>query len=104
MFPRFFPLVMGSIFWACTGSAGAQPDLPSGLGLPKDAAAFVKRTAECNHWGSEEVTSPARRQEIRKALRRLKCHRLEVDERTLRNRYHDAPTVLDAIEEAKALS
>ncbi len=104
MFSRFACLVVACVGWACTGWVGAQPDLPSGRGLPKDAAAFVKRTGQCNHWGSEEVTSAARRQEIRKALRRLKCSRLEADERALRNKYHDAPTVLDAIEEAKALS
>ncbi len=77
---------------------------PSPPGTPKDAAAFISRTAACNHWAGEEAYSPQRAKEIRQAVRRLKCSRLEADERRLREKYRGAPAVLEAIEEAKSLS
>jgi hypothetical protein len=62
--------------------------------------AFIARRTECNHWGGEEPYDAQRRNEIERAVRDLRCNRLDKDEAKLRKRYRtnrELPTLLDAV-------
>lgn len=50
---------------------------------PKTVRAFIARRTDCNHWGGEEPYDAARRREINRAVRDLRCTRLDRDEAKL---------------------
>ena len=83
---------------AAAGAEAAQPAAPP---LPKDVKAFVDRRAGCDHWAGEEPYDADRRQEIARATRRLRCDRLERDERRLLKRHAGSPRAVEAVREVR---
>lgn len=69
--------------------------------VPRDVGQFMMRYASCEHWGGEEPYDAARRREIERAVRELRCDRLRTDEETLNRRYFDKPDILTSITLAK---
>ena len=54
---------------------------------PRDIAAYAERRAECEHWGGEEPYDKDRLAEINRAVRELRCSRLDADRRALARKY-----------------
>jgi hypothetical protein len=54
---------------------------------PRPVRSFLERRAGCNHWGGEEAYDAERAQQIARAVRGLRCDRLEADERRLKRQY-----------------
>ena len=48
---------------------------------------FISRRAGCNHWGGEEPYDADRAAQIAAALRKLRCDRIEADERRIKRKY-----------------
>ena len=71
-------------------------------GQPKDVARFISRVFLCGHWGGEEPYNKARAEQIRKAVKQLKCDQLERDEARLRHKYRNNPSVLKALDASKS--
>ncbi|HVV48330.1 MAG TPA: hypothetical protein VHO06_01605 [Polyangia bacterium] len=69
-------------------------------GMPADVVGLVERFAGCNHWAGEEGYSEERRKEIEDNVNRLRCERLEADQRKLRKKYARKPPVLRVIDAA----
>ena len=74
--------------------AAAATDLAR---APLPVRAFIARRADCDHWGGEEPYDAARRREIERAIRNLRCDALDADERTLRRQYRQRPALLRLI-------
>ncbi len=66
--------------------------------LPGPVQAFVARRAQCQHWAGEEPYDAARRAQIDRAVRRLRCRRLAHDEAVLRRRFRSNPEVIREID------
>jgi len=66
---------------------------------PKEVAAFIERRANCNHFLGEERYDRERAAYIDRAVRKLRCHRLEQDESRLRRAYRDDPAILALLDE-----
>ena len=58
---------------------------------PREIGAYAERRAECEHWGGEEPYDKARAREIERAVRGLRCERLEADEKALLRKYAKRP-------------
>jgi hypothetical protein len=69
-------------------------------GAPADVVDLVERYGGCNHWGGEEAYSEERRKEIEDGAKRLRCDRLDADQRKLRKKYAHKPRVLRVINAA----
>lgn len=54
---------------------------------PHPVRAFLIRRAGCNHWGGEEGYDAERAAQIAEAARKLRCSRIEADERRIKRRY-----------------
>ncbi len=54
---------------------------------PRPVRAFLVRRAGCNHWGGEEGYDAERAAQIAEAARKLRCNRIETDERRIRRQY-----------------
>ena len=70
---------------------------------PKTVRDFVARRLQCNHWGGEEPYDAARRREISRAVKTLRCNSLDRDEARLLRRYPDnaeLPALLAGVREA----
>lgn len=65
---------------------------------PREIGAFAERRAECEHWAGEEPYDKPRAREIASAVAKLRCERLEADERALRRRYAGQPRMLELLE------
>jgi len=61
---------------------------------PGPVRAFIERRAGCNHFAGEEAYDRDRGRDIERALRALRCGRLEADERVLRARWRQRPDLL----------
>ena len=68
--------------------------------LPGDIRAYSERRAGCNYWPSEPASSSARRTEIQRNIRGLRCDTIDREEAVLKNRYRDQPAMLEAIADA----
>ncbi|MFI4934290.1 MAG: hypothetical protein ACHP7N_06700 [Caulobacterales bacterium] len=71
-------------------------------GQPKAVADFIVRQNTCLVFGGDEPVPPsmARSPKTPKAIRDLKCDRLQPDEAALRRLYAHKPAVLHALDEA----
>jgi hypothetical protein len=69
--------------------------------LPREVRQFVERRMECDHWTGEEAYDKARGREINRAIRELRCERIERDDRRLMERYSGSPQVLEALRIAR---
>jgi hypothetical protein len=89
----------------CTVLAHAQPQDVKRLqeDVPPPVAKLMARIVECNHWAGEEPYDKQRAEEIRKAVQRLRCSRLDSDEKKLLGQYPGDKNVADAIAAAKRL-
>ena len=85
-------------FFLATMAAAASPS-PAAI-VPAAVRAFIDRSAACLHWGGEEPYDPARRLEIERAVRALRCDTLDADARTLRRRHARQPAILRLIDQA----
>lgn len=65
---------------------------------PRAVRAFIARRTDCNHWGGEEPYDAARRREIKRAVRGLRCTRLDKDEAELIRRYRSAPALIELLD------
>jgi hypothetical protein len=84
--------------------AGVAPTLRQRLdAMPRPVAAFVERRADCNHWTGEEPYDAERRAEIERAIRSLRCARIEEDEARMRKRYRNDAAVIAILDETADL-
>lgn len=98
---RFYVFV-AALFMGAHAYAEDPPEVRALMkGMPPDAASFISRAVECNHWGGEEPYDKARAKEIKQAVDRLKCERLDADEQTLRRKYRGKPDIIKAMTAAK---
>ncbi len=58
---------------------------------PREIGAYAERRAECEHWGGEEPYDKARLAQINRAVRDLRCERLDADRRALAWKYAKWP-------------
>jgi hypothetical protein len=66
---------------------------------PRIVEAFIARRAMCNHWGGEEPYDAARRREILRAVRSLRCAALARDEAALRRLFRSRAETLALLDE-----
>ena len=66
---------------------------------PRDVEAFIVRRAMCNHFLGEEPYNKERAADLDRAIRELRCARLERDERGLRRTFRKHPAVLMLLDE-----
>jgi hypothetical protein len=70
--------------------------------LPREVVAFIDRRTGCNHFAGEfNGDRSARDREVTKAMRELRCDRLDVDEARLRRRHAEKPPALKALTETR---
>ena len=87
------------------GEFGKLPEVKKlTMGQSKEVASFIEKTAECNHFGSEEPYDKQRAQELKKAVEKAGCNKLETKEKILRDKYKDDKKVLTIIENAKNMA
>jgi hypothetical protein len=70
---------------------------------PAAVQRYVERRAMCNHWGGEPDYDAGRRRQIARAMRELRCDRIDRDEAALRRRYAGRPATIAVIDEAEDL-
>ena len=69
--------------------------------LPKDARVVAERYMACQHFSGEaNGTGDERDKEVAKALRELKCGRVEQDFESIKKKYLRNPRVLEILKEA----
>jgi hypothetical protein len=91
--------MIGAIFaLALQVSDPATQDLARFGPLPREVARFIERRTGCNHFAGEFNGDRSERdREVTKAMRELRCDRLEADEARLRRRHAAKPQVLNAL-------
>ena len=70
---------------------------------PAAVQRYVERRAMCNHWGGEPDYDAGRRRQIVRAMRELRCDRIDRDEAVLRRRYAGRRPTIAVINEAEDL-
>ena len=81
------------VVWLCAanGPVDQEIDYNSLADLarhaPRDVRQFIDRRMECQHWTGEEPYDKARRREIDRAIARLRCDRIDHDEKRLLKRH-----------------
>lgn len=84
--------------------AGEAPTFRQRLdAMPRPVVKFVERRADCNHWTGEEPYDAPRRAEIERAIRDLRCARIEEDEAKIRRRYRTNVEVIAILDETADL-
>jgi hypothetical protein len=69
------------------GDLGAYPELHRYQHLPLAVRVYMDRRLNCDHWAGEEPYDRDRAREIDRALRSLKCERLDGEAAGLRRAY-----------------
>jgi hypothetical protein len=81
---------------------GAEEGLRARLAeQPRAIRHFVARRMECDHWAGEEPYDAARRREIERAIRALRCGQIETDEVALRHRFARYPEIIVILDETR---
>ena len=70
--------------------------------IPADVRAWIDRVQGCDHWLGEEPYDAERARQIARNVRELRCTMLDRDERRLRRIHARSPSVIAAIDRAKA--
>ncbi len=70
---------------------------------PRKVAKFIERRAGCNHFLGEEPYDRERAAELARAIRELRCGRIERDERRLARGYRGRPDILRLLKETEDL-
>lgn len=68
---------------------------------PRRVSAFVARRAGCNHFLGEEPYDRERAAQLEKALRQLRCDRIDADQQRLRMAYAGDHAILQRLDEMK---
>jgi len=84
------------------GNASAIDRLVEGFpDLPKDARAVAERGVGCMHfWGEITGSDKERDKEVNRALKELKCDRVERDLATMRSKYKNDARIVQILREA----
>ena len=91
-------MILLALLLALQVSDPADQDLAPFGPLPRDVVAFIDRRTGCNHFAGEfNGDRSARDREVTKAMRDLRCDRLETDETRLRRRHAAKPEVQNAL-------
>jgi uncharacterized protein len=69
--------------------------------LPKEITDFLARVEGCDHWAGEEGYDEERKKEIKKAIKRLKCKKLDKETKKLQQKYKNDPEILKTISHDK---
>ncbi|MFD2264307.1 hypothetical protein ACFSM5_15495 [Lacibacterium aquatile] len=85
---------------ALTGGGASANPLDE---LPVDVQVFVERADECLRWRGEDSSDEARRADITKAVRELRCAELKADFIALKADYPDQPDLMKALGEVFSL-
>lgn len=72
-----------------------------GLRAPLEIKLFVDRRMGCAHWSGEEGYDRDRTREILRALRQLRCEKLDADEARLRKRHAQDLHALKALDDTR---
>lgn len=99
-------IVQSIVLLMITAPAQAEPavDAPAPTlaervaAQPKAVRKFIARRTECNHWGGEEPYDADRRREIERAVRGLRCDRLDRDEVRLLRRYKGRSALIELLD------
>jgi hypothetical protein len=67
-------------------------------GQPAEVQHFIERKFMCRHWAGEEPYDQARATEIARAVRRLRCNQVPLEETQLRAKYRQERNVLAALD------
>jgi hypothetical protein len=94
-------LLTGLTLTPCLAETAKDPLAELQAGLPLPVAALIERIVDCAHWGGEEPYDAARRAEINKAVRELRCTALERDEKRLLKTWGQDERVRSRINKAK---
>lgn len=70
-------------------------------GMPPDVSEFIRRAVICNHWAGEEPYDDDRREQIDRAVKRMRCLELDADQKALRSRYASQGEVLKRISQSR---
>ncbi len=109
LFGTFFPSVEPSlgviaVFIAPVAFSQETADVEQLIKhMPKAVSSYISRRVECNHWGGEEAYNHERAKQIEKAVKPLRCDRLDSDEKDLLAKYQNEPKIIKAIGAAKEL-
>jgi len=87
---------------AAAAAEPADPVTQLKAGMPTPVAALIERMVQCQHWAGEEPYDNARRAEIARAVRRLRCESIEQDERRLLKAHASNPEVRQRLEAARS--
>ena len=93
-------MAFGLALAGCDDGKPAAPPKPAAGTPGKDIAEYAARRAGCNHWGGEEGTDAARRDEINRHMAALKCGQIDQDEAALLHQYGGQPQQLQQIRAA----
>lgn len=94
-------LLTGLSLSPCLAETAKDPLAELQAGLPRPVAALIERIVGCEHWGGEEPYDAARRAEINKAVRELRCATLARDEKRLLKTWGQDEKVRSRINRAK---
>lgn len=72
----------------------------AGFATSHDIASYIERRKACNHWLGEEGYDAARRAEINRHIRSLRCLVLDKQEKVLLHRYRHHPDITERIRAA----
>jgi len=94
-------LLTGLSLSPCQAETAKDPLAELKAGLPPPVAALIERIVDCEHWGGEEPYDAARRAEINKAVKELRCGALDRDEKRLLKTWGQDERVRSRINKAK---
>ncbi len=95
--------LLATYFVTAHVDAAADPVNAIKAGQPRDVAAYIDRYVACIHWGGEEPYDKERAAEINRAMKKLRCDRLDADELSLVKKHDGDAKVVDAIRRIKSL-
>lgn len=90
-------ILAGLSFFTLSASAGEDPREAIKKDMPKDVVAIMDRQLECAHWSGEEPYDAERRKEIDAAVARLRCMKLDADEKRILQKYSGNEKVLRSL-------
>jgi hypothetical protein len=89
--PIAYLYAIAGVLGSFAGSASAAD-----TSMPSDVLALAWRDVQCRDWSNMAITDAATDYRVEQALYRLRCDRLAAEMKTLRRKYGQSPTALDA--------
>lgn len=90
-----------NVSYGIARAAERESSSSSSAALPGEVTAFVERKVNCHHWAGEEPYDAARGRQIVAMIRKLRCEKLDADEKQLRQRYQLSREVRSALDKAR---